>query len=303
MYLTHFGFQKLPFSNAPDTDCYFDAPGHQAALNTLVMALRSGESMLKITGKSGAGKTLLCGRLADLIKDEFTPVVIEVPLHGAAALPGLVASKLGIRSDDTTSQHILPGRVETQLRKLHAKGQPAVLLVDEAQMFPETGLDMLRLLTNLNRDGSTLLSVVLFGTPELDRKLEVPSLSAIKQRIAFACELEFLQRTEFEAYLQHRLNRAGESDMHTFTRGAFEPLYRASCGIPRLINTLAHKSLMAAYGSGARCVQASHVRQAISDTDSVAIPEPLKKALACTSMATLVTFAAIGMYLTLRLIQ
>ena len=303
MYLTHFGFQKFPFSNGLDAEVCFHSSGHQAALNMLLVALRSGESMIKITGDSGTGKTLLCRKLSESIKDEFTPIFVDAPFPRTAALLGLLASKLGIRAEEINSQHMLSGRIEAQLHDLHAQGTPAVLLVDEAQVLTEKSLDMLRLLTNLNRAESMLLSVVLFATPELDRKLEAASLAAVRQRISFSQVLEPLQPGELKPYVEYRLNAAGDTDACPFAPASLDSLYRASRGVPRLVNTLAHKSLMAAYGSGADQVSACHVRQAVRDTGGALALPRLKTALASSGYATLVTFAGIGMYLTMRLMQ
>ncbi|MBI5783733.1 MAG: hypothetical protein HZA69_08315, partial [Gammaproteobacteria bacterium] len=45
-------------------------------------------------------------------------------------------------------------------------------------------------------------------------------------------------------------------------------IFRISNGIPRLVNILSHKSLMAAFGEGARVVSERHVRMAVEDTES-----------------------------------
>jgi MSHA biogenesis protein MshM len=141
-----------------------------------------------------------------------------------------------------------------------------VLCQDEAQAIPIESLEALRLLTNLETEKRKLLQIVLFGQPELNRHLELDSIRQLAQRITFHYHLGPLTRDDIEYYLAHRLRIAGYSGARMFERAAIARLYRASGGIPRLVNILAHKALMVSYGQGKQQVSARHVAEAAKDT-------------------------------------
>jgi MSHA biogenesis protein MshM len=141
-----------------------------------------------------------------------------------------------------------------------------VLCLDEAQAMPIETLEALRLLTNLETEKRKLLQVILFGQPELDQKLEGESVRQLKQRITFQYRLMALRRDEVDQYLAHRLRVAGFRGDRLFTPSAARLVHRRSGGVPRLINVIAHKAMLLAFGEGAQRVRHAHVRQAVADT-------------------------------------
>ena len=138
--------------------------------------------------------------------------------------------------------------------------------------MPEETIEALRLLTNLETESVRLLQVVLFGQPELDVLLQKQSLRQLNQRITFHYRLAPLDRHSVAQYLRHRLAQAGYNGADLFAPGALRLITRASGGIPRLVNILAHKSMLAAWGRGDRLIERGHAMQAIRDTDSVRLP-------------------------------
>lgn len=279
MYLEHFALRELPFSITPDTSFFFNNSGHKQAMNVLLVALRSGEGFIKITGEVGTGKTLLCRRLLNLLSadKEFVTAYIPNPYLTPSALTLALAEELGIHCPRNLGQHRTLKLITDKLIALNAEGKRVVLLIDEAQAMPEQSLEALRLLTNLETEKYKLLQIVLFGQPELDVILAKPSIRQLRQRIAFSYNLPFMDREGVQAYLAHRLLVAGYGGSPMFVEKAIDSLYRASRGVPRLLNILAHKSLMAAYGQGARTVQLQHVSAAIADTEDVHSQKPALK--------------------------
>jgi MSHA biogenesis protein MshM len=156
-----------------------------------------------------------------------------------------------------------------RLIELAAQGKSTVLLIDEAQALPEETLEALRLLTNLETEQNKLLQVVLFGQPELDATLARHEFRQLLQRITFSYRLRPLDVTDTGRYLQERLSVAGYRGEPLFSRAAVRLLVRGSGGIPRLLNILGNKALMATYGEGRRQVGAAQVRRALADTDGV----------------------------------
>ncbi len=270
MYTTHFGLRELPFTITPDTSFYFAYASHQEALNTLLLAARSGEGFMKVMGEVGTGKTLLCRKfLSALDQDKFLTAYIPNPYVGPMTLLLAVADELGIEYPERLNQHDLLKLLTRFLVDAHAEGRRVLLCLDEAQAMPIETLEALRLLTNLETERRKLMQVVLFGQPELNIKLDNPSIRQLKQRISFSCWLSPLSLADVEYYIAHRLSIAGYSGPRMFSDDAVRRLYKASKGVPRLVNILSHKALIVAFGEGARDVDARHVRLAVRDTESV----------------------------------
>jgi MSHA biogenesis protein MshM len=269
MYGAHFGLRELPFSITPDTSFFFAHASYREALNTLLVAARGGEGFIKVVGEVGTGKTLLCRKfLGALEAREFLTAYIPNPYLEPTALLLAVADELGIKYPPNVHQHQLLRHITLFLLDSYAESKRVLLCLDEAQALPVETLEALRLLTNLETERRKLLQVVLFGQPELDARLDHPSVRQLKQRITFACRLEPLTRAEFDLYLRHRLTVAGHEGAGLFSVRAVRRLYRACHGIPRLANILAHKAMMAAFGEGAMRITDGHVKAAIADTES-----------------------------------
>jgi MSHA biogenesis protein MshM len=265
MYQQFFGIKEIPFSLSPDTS-YFFAYGHYAnALNTLLVALRTGEGFIKVTGEVGTGKTLMCRKLMNSLGDKFQLVYIPNPQLSSYGLQVAVAEELGLKI--TRYVHRLNKMITDRLLELASQGKRVVLCIDEAQAMPEETMESLRLLTNLETEKHKLIHVVLFGQPELDELLNKKSVRQLKQRITFSYQLQPLERQGMDAYIMHRLVVAGFRSGMIFDEKALARLFIASRGIPRLINILCHKALMVAYGQGTRFVDEAMIRMAISDTE------------------------------------
>ena len=269
MYKTHFGLQELPFTITPDTSFFFAHSSHQEALNTLLVAVRSGEGFMKVVGEVGTGKTLLCRKfMSALDHREFVTAFIPNPYLQPMTLLFACADELGIKYQQHINQHQLLKLINRYLIDTYGEGKRVVVCLDEAQAIPIETLESLRLLSNLETERRKLIQVVLFGQPELNVRLDNPSIRQLKQRVSFACQLSPLSMSEVEFYISHRLAVAGYRGPRLFPHKAVKRIYRASQGIPRLVNILAHKSLMAAFGEGAHVATERHVRMAVVDTES-----------------------------------
>ena len=266
MYQAHFGLQELPFGITPDTSFAYACASHQEALNTLLVAVKNGEGFIKITGEVGTGKTLLCRKFLATLDDTYVSAYIPNPYLEPRTLLLALAEELGVNLAKEDDQHHLIKGLTQALLRFAGEGKSVVLCLDEAQAMPIESLEALRLLTNLETEKRKLLQVVLFGQPELDSKLAEDSVRQLRQRITFQYRLGELGRDELDYYLAHRLRVAGYRGNRLVTQGAVRALHRASRGIPRLINVLAHKSMLLAFGEGAQQVTRHHVRVAASDT-------------------------------------
>ena len=265
MYQKYFGLKEMPFTLSPDTSYFFSYGHFSNALNTLLVALRTGEGFIKVSGEVGTGKTLLCRKLMRSLGERFELVYIPNPQLTSYGLQVAVAEELGIKI--TRYVHRLNKLITDRLLEIAKQGKRVVLCIDEAQAMPEETMESLRLLTNLETEKSKLLHVVLFGQPELDELLSKKSVRQLKQRITFSYQLQPLDRVGMDAYIMHRLVVAGFIHGNIFEASALERLHKASKGIPRLINILSHKALMVAFGQGARIITEDMIRLVISDTE------------------------------------
>ena len=266
MYTQHFGLREIPFGITPDTSYFFTSPRAQEGLNTLLVAARNGEGFIKITGEVGTGKTLLCRKFMGMLEETFVTAYIPNPYLEPRTLMLALADELELQLPKDVDQHQMLKAITQRLVDLARDGRQVVLCLDEAQAIPVESLEALRLLTNLETEKRKLLQIVLFGQPELNMHLEMNSIRQLAQRITFSYHLGPLSRDDIEYYLAHRLRIAGYTGSRLFTRGAVSRLYAASHGVPRLVNILAHKALMVAYGQGKQQVSAKHVTDAARDT-------------------------------------
>ena len=288
MYLEHFGLQEFPFSLTPDTSFFFACANYQEALNTLLVAARSGEGFIKIVGEVGNGKTLLCrkflltlnndksattaiGTQDATVEDEksgtkFITAYIPNPYLEPRSLLLALAGEFRIEFEGSVDQHQVLKELTQKLLSYAHEGKRVLVCLDEAQAMPLESMEVLRLLTNLETEKRKLMQVVLFGQPELNERLKHHSVRQLRQRISFQYDLKGLKKDELERYLRHRLQIAGYQGDTLFNNSAVTLLHRVSRGTPRLVNIMAHKALLLAFGQGKQQVTASHIRSAVADT-------------------------------------
>lgn len=305
MYLEHFGMRETPFTLTPDTSFFYAYDSHIAALNTLLVAARSGDGFIMVTGEVGTGKTLLSRKLLDALQQEnYVTAYIHNPYLEPATLLLAIADELRIPyKKGNLNQHQLLKLLTGALLEFSAADKRVVLCLDEVQAMPVETLETLRLLTNLETEKRKLLQVVLFGQPELHSVLEQPSVRQLKQRIVFSYRLEPLDKDGVEGYVAHRLMVAGYNGRRLFAPDTLQDLHRRTGGIPRLINVICHKALMAAYGQGKRVVERDHMRAAIQDTlgQAQTAYAPMTRRLAYSLLSVAGVFVlAVGIYLLMR---
>lgn len=269
MYLAHFALTDMPFGLTPNTGFYVSLDGHQHAMDVLWTALQLGEGFLKVTGEVGTGKTLLCRKVLQEAPTDWQCAYLPDPHVTPDQLRWALALELGLQHSSNIDQQQLHHLLQRQLLLLAAQGKRVVVLIDEAQALPDETLEALRLMTNLETEQRKLVQVVLFGQPELDVRLAKTRFRQLRQRISFSYQLPKLNQSQVRSYIEERLSIAGAGDARLFSGPALMLLTWASRGIPRLVNILAHKSLLVCYGKGSAQVGWSAVWAAARDTDDV----------------------------------
>jgi len=268
VYLAHFGLQQVPFGITPDTGFFYPSTSHREGLNLLHFALASGEGFIKVVGEIGTGKTLLCRNLLAELGPDWKAAYVPNPQMEPRELLQEVADDLGTANGagGTEAAHVIK-RINRRLIEFARAGKKVVLCIDEAQTMPRLTLESLRLLSNLETEKRKLLHIILFGQPELDEMLTAHSARQLKQRIVFHHHLNRLNADEVTKYVEQRLRVAGYSGDAVFSRPALKSLYRHADGTPRLVNILAHKAMLAAFGEGRGHVEKYHVKAAAKDTE------------------------------------
>lgn len=272
MYLAHFGLKQLPFGITPDTEFVYPSRSHLEGLNLLHVALASGEGFIKVVGEIGTGKTLLCRNFLGELGAEWKAAYLPNPQMEPRAFLHEVADDLGTADGEPEAAHVVK-RINSRLLDLARVGKKVVLCIDEAQTMPRQTLESLRLLSNLETEKRKLLHIVLLGQPELDELLDAHSARQIRQRIVFHHRLRKLETEEVGNYVEQRLRIAGYGGEHIFTPPAVKALAHHAGGTPRLVNILAHKALLAAFGEGMARVEPRHVKAAAADTEGAVAPK------------------------------
>ncbi len=263
MYEKYYGLSEQPFSLTPDTGFFYQSVTHREALDVLLVAIRSGDGFIKVTGEVGTGKTLTCRKLLDALGDDYNSIYIPNPYMHSEALFVAILEELG---DDGAGSRDPLARINEHLIETARQGRSSVILLDEAQSIPDESLEAIRLLSNLETRKNKLLQIVLFGQPELDNRLARDNVRQLRQRIMHHYQLRPLDRESIGSYLQHRVRSAGYRGPELFDRDAQNRLYKFSQGIPRLINVLCNKALMLSYASGDFYVNSKHIEAAAEDS-------------------------------------
>lgn len=269
MYEEFFQLSDSPFRLTPDPHFLYLSPKHAEALAHLRLGLTEPGGFVCITGEIGTGKTtVLRTFLADLGPDVPTAFIFNPTLSWENMLRR-IGRDLGVPVDETNDADLMDALNE-RLLAIRRDGKTAVVVIDEAQAIAPDVLERLRLLSNLETVTEKLLKLVLVGQPQLARVLADPSLAQLNQRITLRWHLRPLTRAETCAYVRHRLAVAGGPPAaRLFTRWALRRLHRYARGVPRLVNMIAHRALLAAYVRRERRVRARTVRRAYREIRTV----------------------------------
>jgi general secretion pathway protein A len=246
VYLEYYGLREYPFDITPNPRFLFYSAKHREAYNHLLYGIRERKGFVQITGEVGAGKTTLCRALLEEISETFTTALILNPALEPDQLIKAICLEYGLQVRGLDQVEMMAELNAFLLQQL-ANGRDTVLLIDEAQDMTNELLEQVRLLSNLEADDRKLLQIVLMGQPELRDRLNAHSLRQLRQRITVRYHLEPLTKTEVGRYIQHRLQVSGANGSPYFTSPGLWRLYRYTKGIPRLVNALSDKCLLAAF--------------------------------------------------------
>jgi general secretion pathway protein A len=246
VYLEYYGLTEAPFTITPNPRFLFYSGKHREAFNHLLYGIRERKGFVQLTGEVGAGKSTLCRALLEQLGDNFSTALILNPVLDADQMMKAVAMEFGLDCKGMDRLEILSLFNEFLLRQM-SQNRETVLIIDEAQDLTNDMLEQVRLLSNLETDDRKLLQIVLMGQPELRDRLNDHALRQLRQRITVRYHLKPLTRPEVAQYVQHRLQVSGAQGAPYFTTPALWRIYHYSKGIPRLVNAVCDKALLAGF--------------------------------------------------------
>lgn len=267
MYEAFFGLAQPPFNMTPDPRFVYLSRHHQAALSAMCYGVERRTGFIQITGEIGAGKTTLSRAFLRQLGENVHSSLVFNPKLSELELLQEIVEDFGLKPKTRRRKDYFDC-LNSFLLEESAKGFNAVLIIDEAQLLPPRALEQIRLLSNLETATQKLLQIILMGQPELKDLLKRPDLKQLRQRITVRCHLSELSLEEVQQYIAHRLNVAGASE-NFFTPEAMQRIYELSSGVPRVINVLADRALLAAYTRNVRIIDPILVECAEADLEGV----------------------------------
>ncbi len=265
MYQSYYGLSEMPFNITPDPKFLYLSPTHQEALQHLLYGLQERKGFIVLVGEVGCGKTTLCRRLLnELENSEWDTALILNPRINEEEMLRAILRELGEEAKGQGLHDLIAQMQEVLLERI-TSGREIVLIIDEAQNLSFEVLEQIRLISNLETDTQKLLQIILMGQPELKDILALPELRQLRQRILVHYELNPLTKEDVAHYIRHRLSLAGSEGRPKFTDWASRKIHRYSKGIPRIINNVCDKALLASYIRDADEVNYWDVRRAIKD--------------------------------------
>lgn len=266
MYREFFGLKENPFGVTSDPSFLFLSRVHKEAFAHLLYGIRERKGFLEITGEIGAGKTTLCRALLHQLDCNTKTALVFNSTLPEIQLFQSILDDFGIEAERRNKISML-NRLHGFFMEEAAKGNNVILIIDEAQNLKPAVMEEIRLLSNLETEKEKLVQIILVGQPELKRKLESPMLRQLRQRIVVRFHIAGLANDEIREYINHRLKVAGSNGDIQFTDESIERVYKYSAGIPRVINIVCDKVLLAAYVIETRDISLPLVERAINELE------------------------------------
>ena len=261
VYESHYGFLEKPFNLTPDPKYLYLSRRHADAVAHLEFGRRERGGFVVITGEVGTGKTTLARYFLGRLGEQTATAMVLYPALTAAELLRSIVEDLHVPAGGGSLKDLVDS-LHRFLLEARSKGRDVVLLIDEAQDLSAEVLEQIRLISNLETETEKLLTIVLIGQSELKQMLDRRELRQLAQRVTARYHLSPLDRLETEDYVRHRIEVAGGGGKVTFASRALGAVHRASGGVPRLINLVCDRSLLAGYVEGVRVITDGMVRRA-----------------------------------------
>lgn len=270
MYKDFFRLTDYPFNITANPKFIYWTRSHEEALSFLIYGVEMRKGFVLLTGDVGTGKTTICRAFIETLGDTHRTAFIFNPNLSELELLASIVEDFGLEPARRTKKGYFDA-LNQFLLKQNRHDRTAVLIIDESQCLSRKALEQIRLLSNLETADTKLLQIVLVGQPELRKTLDNPNLIQLKQRISVRYHLKPIAKEEVGLYVEHRLKMAGADGELRFESSTFDIIYEYSSGVPRLINMLCDKALLAAFSKDKWIVTDALVIEAQSEIQEVTI--------------------------------
>jgi len=265
MYHKFYGFEESPFNLTPNSRFFFSSTKHTEALSTLLYAIQERKGFVVITGNIGSGKTTVCRTLINQLNATTKTAVITNTHIGGKDLLMSILDDLEVEYKPGSKSRLHAQLNEYLIAELR-QNHNVVLIIDEAQNLKPSVLEEVRMLSNLETEQEKLIQIVFLGQPELKRKLALPKLEQLRQRVAVYYHLGPLDEKETKEYILHRLKIASNSIKKYFTEDAISKVFKFSGGIPRLINQICDSALLTGFIKERKIIDEDIVEEVIGES-------------------------------------
>ncbi len=251
MYMDFYQLKESPFNTTADPEFFFSSKTHSEALANLIYGIEQRKGVIVVTGEIGTGKTTLCRKIFKLSTKRIKFALILNPRCSELELLQMIVQDLGIQIR-SKNKYALMNALNEYLLEESSQGNNIVVVIDESQHLTVKQLEQVRLLSNLETEKDKLLQIILVGQPELHKKLNMPGLRQLRQRIVVHFQVQPLERDDVKHYILHRIDKALNERLRSkrsiaFTEKAIDKIYSYTRGSPRTINILCDRALLAGF--------------------------------------------------------
>lgn len=272
MYNQYYNLKENPFNVTSDPSFFFLSQKHKEAVSHLLYGVSQRKGIIVITGEIGAGKTTLCRYFLNLLGSKIKTSLILNPYFSELQLLEAIIKDFGINPKNKSRLSFI-WELNKFLLSESEKGNNVVLIIDEAQNLSTKALEQIRLLSNIETDKDKLLQIVLTGQPQLNKKIDLYELRQLQQRITVRYHIDSLEEGEVENYINYRLNVAGSNDTLKFSPEAVKFIFKFSFGIPRLINIICDRALLAGYSAETHLIDLDIINHCAEELDYFLTPQ------------------------------
>ena len=314
-YAEHFGLARAPFDSTSDPQLLYQSRSYGSVQAQLAEALKRRETLVVLTGRTGTGKTTLCGALVHgLPPPTFISEIVNPFLASEDLLKQILIDFGAVSSDAAAVDKLasLTGHDLLLALRRFLEGSPAsaraVIVVDDAHQLQPRVLRQLRSLANIHTTSGKALQILLVGQPELNALLQHPEVRPLNERIVRRCQLDPLTPNEVLPYVEHRLAAAvarsdavggpfseltfDSSTNVTIRRAAWKHLASLSQGVPRALNLLGDRALDVAYERATHDIDRDVVAEAAK---RLGLRLPFALRLRARTVGVLATIAVVGL--------
>ena len=264
MYLAFLGLREKLFSITSDPSFLYLSRHHREALSHMLFGIRERKGFIEITGDIGTGKTTVCRALLKQLDGQTKTAFLLHSNLSELQLLQTIVQDFGL-NPMRNSRLGLFNQLSEMLLEQASMGHNMALIIDEAQNLSLRMLEQIRMLSNFETEKEKLIQIILVGQPELREKLRLPALQQLQQRIGVRYHIPPLDQDEVRMYIDHRLQTAGSDGSLVWTEDAVAEVSRYSKGIPRLINQLCDRALLACYVYRVKLLDAAIIRRSYQE--------------------------------------